>query len=354
MSLTAYTQVGENRYRERYGLDFEDFEVGQRFQHRPGLTVSQQANVNDALDTLNAAQLHYDSHYASKTEWHKCLVVSTLTLQYILGLSSKTFGKKYRVTAFDDITMTSPVFDGDTLYAASEILDKAEYPPNPDLGLVTVRSSGLNQNGLKVVSLTYRALIFKRGRHPLDLINPTGYPNSYPVEARFSLYRARPDHSLMEQVGLFYEDFKAGETFEHRPGKTITAGDSRIHSLHSLEWNPQYHDHAYNAALNGGKQLINEGYLLGAMAALSTRTFGRVVANLGWTDVRLPNPVFADLTVYAESTVLSKRESASRPTQGIMEVETRGYTAENELVCTYRRRLLIYKKNLGPYEAAGY
>jgi itaconyl-CoA hydratase len=353
MSLTAYIQVGENRYRERYGLDFEDFEVGQRFQHRPGLTVSQQANANEALDTQNAAQLHYDSHYASKTEWGKCLVVSTLTLQYILGLSSKTFGKKYRLTGFDDITMTGPVFEGDTLYAGSEILDKADYAPDPDLGLITVRSTGINQKGLKVVSLTYRLLIFKRGRHPLDLINPPAY-QGYPTGARFSLYRTMPDDSLMEQVGMFYEDFKEGETFEHRPAKTITAEDTRLHSLHSLEWNPQYHDYAYNAALNGGKLLINEAYLLGAMAALSTRTFGRVVANLGWTGVELPGPVFAPVTLYAESTVLGKRESASRPTQGIMEVETRGNTAENDLVCSYRRRLLIYKKNLGPYEAAGY
>jgi itaconyl-CoA hydratase len=353
MSLTAYIQVGENRYRERYGLDFEDFEVGQRFQHRPGLTVSQQANVNEALDTHNAAQLHYDSHYASKTEWGKCLVVSTLTLQYILGLSSKTFGKKYRLTGFDAITMTGPVFEGDTLYAGSEILAKADYAPDPDLGLITVRSTGINQKGLKVVSLTYRLLIFKRGRHPLDLINPPAY-QGYPTGARFSLYRTMPDDSLMEQVGMFYEDFNEGETFEHRPAKTITAEDTRLHSLHSLEWNPQYHDYAYNAALNGGKLLINEAYLLGAMAALSTRTFGRVVANLGWTEVELPGPVFAPVTLYAESTVLGKRESASRPTQGIMEVETRGNNAENDLVCSYRRRLLIYKKNLGPYEAAGY
>ncbi len=353
MSLQAYIQVGENRYRERYGLDFEDFEAGQIFNHRPGLTVSQQANVNEALDTLNAAQLHYDSHYASKTEWNKCLIVSTLTLQYVLGMSSKTFGKKYRITGFDDITMTAPVFDGDTLYTVSEIKSTSEYASNSDLGLLTVTSSGINQGGVKVVSLTYNLLVFKRGRHPLDaVILPEKY--RYPVEERFGLYRTLPDNSLIEQIGMFYEDFQEGETFEHRPGKTITAEDNRLHSLHSLEWNPQYHDYAYIEALNKGRMILNEAYLLGAMAALSTRTFGRVVANLGWTGVELPNPVYANLTIYAESTVVGKRLSASRPAQGIMEVETRGYTSENELVCSYSRKLLIYKKNLGPYQAAGY
>ena len=70
-AFSAYVKVGENRYRERYGLDFEDFEVGQVFQHRPGITISQQDNVEETVDTLNQAMLHFDANYAAQTEWKK-------------------------------------------------------------------------------------------------------------------------------------------------------------------------------------------------------------------------------------------------------------------------------------------
>ncbi|HET9044956.1 MAG TPA: MaoC family dehydratase, partial [Burkholderiales bacterium] len=64
MSFYAYLRAGDARYQERFGLDFEEFAVGQRFRHRPGVTLSQQDNADEALDTLNAAMLHYDAHYA--------------------------------------------------------------------------------------------------------------------------------------------------------------------------------------------------------------------------------------------------------------------------------------------------
>ena len=91
--FTAYRRLGENRYQERYGLDFEDFAPGQRFRHRPGVTLSQQDNADEALDTQNGAMLHYDAHYAAATAWQRPLMVSTLTLQRLVGMASKTYGQ---------------------------------------------------------------------------------------------------------------------------------------------------------------------------------------------------------------------------------------------------------------------
>ena len=70
-AYASHIQVGEKRFRERYGLDFEDFQVGQIFKHRPGLTITQQDNIEESFDTLNQAMIHFDAHYASKTEWKK-------------------------------------------------------------------------------------------------------------------------------------------------------------------------------------------------------------------------------------------------------------------------------------------
>jgi itaconyl-CoA hydratase len=91
------------------------------------------------------------------------------------------------------------------------------------------------------------------------------------------------------------------------------------------------------------------------ITGMSVRTVSaKVVANLGWDRVTATHPVFAGDTLYAESTVLSKRESASRPTQGIVTVETRGINQDRKVVMTFERTMLIYKRGHSPEEAANY
>ena len=99
-TFASHVPIGARRFRERAGLDFEQFEAGQLFKHRPGLTISQQDNVEEALDTQNRAMLHYDARYAARTEWGQPLVVSTLTIQRVIGMTGKTFGKRCRVLGF--------------------------------------------------------------------------------------------------------------------------------------------------------------------------------------------------------------------------------------------------------------
>lgn len=348
----AYVKIGENRYRENYGLSFEEFVPGQKFKHRPGVTISQQDNKDDALDTINNAQLHYDAHYAEQTEWKQCLVVSTVTLQNVLGATWKTFGRKQRIIAFDDIAMTHPVFGGDTLYAESEIIKKEEDAKDPNLGVVHVLTQGINQRGEVVTKIQYQILIYKKGKHPLDKNLVADAFNLQ--QEKFSAYRELGDNTYMEEVGIYYEDLELGEIYEHFPAKTFTAEESRVHSLRSLEWNPQYADTYYLEKYAQGKMIINETFLIGAISALTTRTFGRVVANLQWKNVQLPSFVYAGDTIRTESIIISKRESKSRPAQGILGATTQAFNQKGELVCSYERHLLVYRKGLGPYQAAGY
>ena len=167
-AFSAYVKVGENRYRERYGLDFEDFEVGQVFQHRPGITISQQDNVEETLDTLNQAMLHFDTNYASQTEWKKPLGVSTLTLQRLMGMTWKTFNKKMRICSWAEIKMTAPVFGGDTLYAESEIKEKADVVGDANCGQLTVVTRGINQDGKAVCAMEYDMLVYKHDSIPFE------------------------------------------------------------------------------------------------------------------------------------------------------------------------------------------
>jgi itaconyl-CoA hydratase len=127
-----------------------------------------------------------------------------------------------------------------------------------------------------------------------------------------------------------------------------------MHALRSLEINPRWSDEAYLRRHSTIEPAIFEPLVIGAVTALTTRTLGRVVANLGWTDINLPRPVRPGETLYAESTVGKVRGSHSRPTQGIAEVETRAFVETGELVCRYQRALLVYRRGAGPYAAAGY
>ncbi len=323
--FTAYHRIGENRYQERYGLDFEDFTVGLRFRHRPGVTLSQQDNADEALDTLNGAMLHYDAHYAAATAWQRPLMVSTLTLQRLVGMASKTYARRRAILGFDDITMNGPLFGGDTLYAESEILDVDEAEAS-----IRTLIRGCKADGTEVARITCRMAVQRR-----DAINT-------PVaDARFDAYHVSDDGVLVEQVGLWFEDCVAGESFVHSPRRCFYREEAAMHAWRSLDLGAQHH--------------VPETFLVAAVTALTTRTFGRVVANLGWHDVQLPVRVSVGDTIEAESSILETRASRSRPGEGIISVATRARNQEDVEVVTYRRTLLVYRLGgAAPYERAGY
>ena len=336
--FTAYHRIGDKRYHQRFGLDFEDFAPGQRFRHRPGVTLSQQDNADEALDTMNGAMLHFDAHYAAATDWKRPLMVSTITLQRLIGMTSKTFGRRRALLGFDDIAMNGPLFGGDTLYAESEII---ETDPATDTIRVLVR--GLKPNEAEVARIVCRMAIHRR-----DTADPA-------QEDRFAAYHEAADGALVEQSGLWFEDCVPGESFVHAPRRSFLAEESIAHAWRSLELAPQYHDLDWIARRGDNQPRVPETFVVAAATALTTRTFGRVVANLGWRDVRLPAPVFAGDTIEAESTILETRASRSRPGEGIVSVATLARNQHSEPVLSYHRTLLVYRRGAAaPYGSAGY
>jgi len=323
--LSAYDRIGENRYRQRIGLDFEDFSPGQNFRHRPGITLSQQDNVDEALDTQNGAMLHFDAHYAAATDWQRPLMVSTLTLQRLIGMTSKTYGRRRAILGFDDITMSGPLFGGDTLYVASEVLSV-----DRDAASIRVLIRGHKADGSEVARITCRMAMLRR--------DATARPAN---EDRFAAYHPASDGALVEQTGLWFEDCRAGETFIHAPSRTFHQEEALGHAWRSLDLTPYRH--------------MPETFVIAVVTALTTRTFGRVVANLGWKDVQLPVPIAVGDTIQAESTIDETRASRSRPSEGIISVTTRARNQRDEEVVSYRRTLLVYRRGAtAPYEAAGY
>jgi itaconyl-CoA hydratase len=172
--------------------------------------------------------------------------------------------------------------------------------------------------------------------------------------ARFVSHRKLSEQTYIEIAGVEYEDFEEGDVFEHRPGRTVMAEENRLHARRSADLSMRAVDAVYNENVYGGQDVISETLVLSVVTALTTKTFNKVVANLGWKNIEFPTQVKAGDTIYAESEVLDKRESQSRPTQGVLHIRTRAVNQRGEEVCRFERRLLIYKRGLGPYEAAGY
>lgn len=168
--FSAFRRVSEGRIRESVGLAFEEFSQGQIFHHRPGITVRQQDNANEALVTLNQAAVHYDEHYASKTEFRRPLVVSTFILQRAVGLGWKTFGRLKTIRGFSSIRLTAPVFDGDTLYAQTRIIGIADDPDDAECGVVSGVAIVNGADGTVVAVVTYDQSIYRRGRGPFEAL----------------------------------------------------------------------------------------------------------------------------------------------------------------------------------------
>jgi len=166
--VAAAKQVGERRYRESYGRFYEDFVVGDVYEHRPGRTITETENTWFTLLTMNKHPLHFDAEYAKHSEFGRCIVASPFTVSLIVGMSVSDVSQKAIANlGWTDIKLTHPVFAGDTLYAESEVLDKRESKSRLDAGIVSVRSTGKNQDGAVVCTFDRTMLVQRRG-HALE------------------------------------------------------------------------------------------------------------------------------------------------------------------------------------------
>jgi acyl dehydratase len=146
-------------------------------------------------------------------------------------------------------------------------------------------------------------------------------------------------------MGRYYEDFAVGDTYKHWPGRTLTAADNTWFTLLTMNQHPIHFDEEYAKKTEFGKPLVNSTLTLAVVVGMSVLDVSQnAVANLGWTDIVMPAPVFNGDTLYAESTVLEKRESKSRPTQGIVTVATRAWKQDGTTVMTFKRSVLVPKR----------
>jgi itaconyl-CoA hydratase len=158
--ITGYKQVGAQRYREVIGFYYEDFTVGDVFEHRPGRTVTEADNILMNLLSMNPSPLHIDAAYCEQTQWGKPLISSLVTLCIVGGMSVRsTSGKAVANLGWDKIRLTQPVFAGDTLYAESRILAKRLSERRQGEGIITCETVGLKSTGEAFLSFERSFLV---------------------------------------------------------------------------------------------------------------------------------------------------------------------------------------------------
>jgi itaconyl-CoA hydratase len=162
--MQSHVADGGRRYRESFGRYFDDFVVGDVYEHRPGRTITETDNIWFTLLTMNTHPVHFDTAYAAKSEFGRPLVNSCLTLSMVVGMSVSDLSQKAIANlGWNDIKLTAPVFVGDTLYAESEVIAKRESASRPTQGIVTVRTIGKKADGVAFISFERTMLVPKRG-----------------------------------------------------------------------------------------------------------------------------------------------------------------------------------------------
>jgi acyl dehydratase len=149
--------------------------------------------------------------------------------------------------------------------------------------------------------------------------------------------------------GRFFEDFIVGDVYEHPLGRTVLAADNVWFTLLTQNTNPIHFDRHYAAQTEYGRPIVDSTFTLALVTGQSvTDVSQNVLANLGWDDVNLPNPVFEGDTIYSRSEVLEARPSKSRPNVGIVTVQTTGFNQRGETVISFKRTVMVFRRGAGP------
>jgi itaconyl-CoA hydratase len=150
-------------------------------------------------------------------------------------------------------------------------------------------------------------------------------------------------------TGRVFEDFAAGDVYEHPLGRTLIAADNIWFTCLTMNTNPIHFDAAYAAQTEFGRPLVNSCLTLALVTGQSvTDLTQNAVANLGWDEVRLPHPVFEGDTIYSRSEVLETRESRSRPNTGIVRVKTTGVNQDGTTIIEFTRTFMVWKRGHVP------
>ena len=150
-------------------------------------------------------------------------------------------------------------------------------------------------------------------------------------------------------TGRFYEDLAVGDVYRSRWGHTVTEADNALFTQLTHNTNPLHFDARYAADSRWGRILVNSTFTLALITGMSVNDVTEhAMANLGWEEIKLPNPVFLGDTLYCETEILARRDSRSYPEAGIVRFRSRGINQDGNVVLEYTRSAMIYRRAAAP------
>jgi itaconyl-CoA hydratase len=147
-----------------------------------------------------------------------------------------------------------------------------------------------------------------------------------------------------QSAGRCFEDFSVGMVIRHPLGRTVSATDNTWFTLLTMNTNPIHFDAHYSGQTEFGKPLVNSTFMIALVTGLTVADISQNAVNLGWDEVRIPAPVFEGDTIYAQTEVLTTRESKSRPHMGLVEVKSTGFKQDGTVIMEFRRTILVYRR----------
>lgn len=146
--------------------------------------------------------------------------------------------------------------------------------------------------------------------------------------------------------GKYYEDLVVGTHFKHSLGRTVSEADNVLFSSLTMNPQPLHLNEQFASTTQFGRRLVNGIFTMGLVVGLSVTdlTDGTIIANLGYEKVNHPHPVFHGDTIYAETEVLEKRESKSKPDRGIVRIKQIGRNQDGLIVVELERTVLFLKR----------
>ena len=155
-----------------------------------------------------------------------------------------------------------------------------------------------------------------------------------------------------EDIGRCFEDFEVGAIYEHRPGRSISEADNTWFTLLTMNTHPLHFDAEYAAKSEFKRLVVSSPLTLAIVSGMSVSDVSqKAIANLGWKAIRMTAPVFPGDTLYAQTEVIEKRDSKSRPHQGIVTVKTIGRNQAGVMVCEFIRSILVPARGYGVDDA---
>jgi itaconyl-CoA hydratase len=175
--------IGQRIIQGWHGRFYEDFQVGDSYRHPLGRSITATDNIWFTLLTQNTAPIHFDHVYAAQTEFGRPLVNSCFILSLVTGQSVTDVSQNVMANlAWDEVTLPHPVFEGDTIYSQSEVLTKRSSKSRTNVGIVSVRTTGFNQDGVTVITFRRTLLVYRRGRGPNRVGHPRGEETNEAVQ----------------------------------------------------------------------------------------------------------------------------------------------------------------------------